>query len=401
MPRFHTKPTIIFLEGRARPHRVTYYIDGQRKTKHFDTKRKAQSFADDQAKETRKQGPLAVSEDERLLLHRLRTAAAARGAALGKDLRELLRQIQARPADCRGPLTLADAIEEFLTDCLARNLRLHTRQHYERILSYFRKGREKIPVSSIEGALIAGWLTARYTNENSRQTARTPVMRFCRWCVERNYLAEVPVVKWRAAKSDEQRVEFLPVEQVAEFFGRLNPSYWAAAALGFFAGIRPMELQRLEWSHVNFDTRTVDVPGVVAKTRAFRRLHDLPDNLWKWLEAAPGKREGRIVPGNYRNYRWAIEDGRAGAQWPHDAMRHSFASYGYHRGLEWCIDTMGHIGGFRTFVRHYKGAADKTQSDRFFGILPPRKTAEEILQARRPRPRRRLSTQTNPETPVP
>ena len=52
-------------------------------------------------------------------------------------------------------------------------------------------------------------------------------------------------------------------------------------------------------------------------------------------------------------------------------MPHSFASYGFHRGLEWVVDTMGHVAGFRTFVRGYMGAASKADADRYFAIMPP------------------------------
>jgi integrase len=143
-----------------------------------------------------------------------------------------------------------------------------------------------------------------------------------------------------------------------------------------FAGVRPAEVQRLEWSAVDLGSRTISIEGAVAKTRSFRRLHDLPENLWAWLDAAP-KKEGAVVPANARNAAQALRDARERAkitEWPHDAMRHSFASYGFHRGLEWVVDTMGHVAGFRTFVRHYKGAASKADADSYFAIAPSVRT---------------------------
>lgn len=79
----------------------------------------------------------------------------------------------------------------------------------------------------------------------------------------------------------------------------------------------------------------------------------------------------RHSPANPRNTQTALQGARRDAgilPWPKDAMRHSFASYGYHRGLEWAVDVMGHVSGFRVFVKHYKGAASKEASDRYFAI---------------------------------
>lgn len=384
MPRVHTKPTISLLKGRKRPYRVTYYDFGRRRTKHFLSRPAAVAFAGEHSREVQSQGDLALTMEERVLLHRLRTTSG--GSDLSAQLQELLDDLRRRPAGQDVP-TLAEAVEEFLTDCLARNLRPHTRQHYERMLGYFARGREAVRVSAVDGEMVTSWISGRYANAESRKTARTPLVRFFRWCRERGYRTDALEIRLQLPMSDERRVEFLAAVQVRAFFANLNPNYWAACALGFFTGIRPIELQRLEWRHVNVSTRAIDIPGEVAKTRRFRRLHDLPENLWKWLAAAPVK-TGPIVPGNYRNYRAAIKDARQGAAWPHDAMRHSFGSYGYHRGLEWCIDTMGHVSGYKTFVKHYKGAASRAESDSFFSIMPPRKSAASILKERRPRPKR-------------
>lgn len=56
--------------------------------------------------------------------------------------------------------------------------------------------------------------------------------------------------------------------------------------------------------------------------------------------------------------------------WPRNAMRHSFASHGYHLGLEWCVKTLRHTDGFRIFRKHYRGIVEKKAATAYFQILP-------------------------------
>lgn len=74
---------------------------------------------------------------------------------------------------------------------------------------------------------------------------------------------------------------------------------------------------------------------------------------------APGGKSGR--------YKCAA----CGVDLPHDVLRHSFASYGYHYlGAEKTVEILGHVGGFGVFAKHYKGLATPAQAKRYFEIAP-------------------------------
>lgn len=73
------------------------------------------------------------------------------------------------------------------------------------------------------------------------------------------------------------------------------------------------------------------------------------------------------VPASYQVYRRVKHN--SGIPIPKDALRHSFASYGYHfLGAEKTVEMLGHIGGFGVFARHYKGLATPDDAKLYFSI---------------------------------
>ena len=64
-----------------------------------------------------------------------------------------------------------------------------------------------------------------------------------------------------------------------------RPEMMGFVVLGMFGGLRPAEIQRLDWSALNFKERTVVVAGNQAKTRR-RRVVDLTANAVTWLRVA-------------------------------------------------------------------------------------------------------------------
>jgi integrase len=177
-------------------------------------------------------------------------------------------------------------------------------------------------------------------------------------------------------------VEFLSVNQAIAILEGCE-EHRHALALMLFAGIRPEEIRGenkppLDWDCINCDGRIVRIPGSVAKTRQPRILERLPDNLWAWL--ADGPKEGPVCAINIRSlvvHAQRAADFRAGngkvlERWPHDAMRHSFATY--HVAL--FADPgrtallLGHEGAPTMLYRHYRGLATQAQGEAYFAIRP-------------------------------
>ncbi len=124
-------------------------------------------------------------------------------------------------------------------------------------------------------------------------------------------------------------------------------------AIGAFAGLRRAELERLDWSEILFDADLIEVTAKKSKT-ARRRFIKIQPNLREWLLPVR-KHKGKITPANFRKHFDALRTAARIAEWPDNALRHSFASYHIaHFGNtgELALE-MGHTDSGLIF-RHYR-----------------------------------------------
>ena len=89
-------------------------------------------------------------------------------------------------------------------------------------------------------------------------------------------------------------------------------------AIGLFAGVRPLEIQRLQQQDIT--DQYIEITAANAKTRK-RRLVSLSNNLKAWL------RLGGDLPPINKPKRLSRILQKAGLEWKPDIMRHSYASY--------------------------------------------------------------------------
>lgn len=171
-----------------------------------------------------------------------------------------------------------------------------------------------------------------------------------------------------AAQTDFSKDESMPVSYRLDC-SRCLP----AVALMIFAGIRPKEIERLQWSDIHFDHESIRIDGAASKTRS-SRIVPMSDNLRAWLELTPNiEREGSITPTRWGNkikaIRWA-----AGISETQDAMRHSFASYhlAAHADFNALQEAMGHNTP-EMVLKHYRALVTKRDAVAFWSIKPESK----------------------------
>ena len=145
-----------------------------------------------------------------------------------------------------------------------------------------------------------------------------------------------------------------------------------------FAGIRPAELERLEWRDISLEMRNIRISGSKSKTRT-RRNVDIEENLCRWLATVPeNQRTGQVVPGDWRRKRARVMKA-TGLSEPHsasrkklsDVFRHSYGSYylGAFNNLEKLKANMGH-SHVQTFFAHYHNDRTKRESLPWWAIGP-------------------------------
>lgn len=151
----------------------------------------------------------------------------------------------------------------------------------------------------------------------------------------------------------------------------LVPACRAYLAIGMFAGLRPEEIERLEWAHVDFETATIRVPAANAKDRD-RRIVEMRPNLIAWLRPLVQKR-GRVLPHPVAKLRAAARTILGLADWPADIMRHTFVSYhfGAFQNEAYTKQQVGHRDDGRIFYNHYMVPISRPVGVLFFGIIPP------------------------------
>lgn len=83
--------------------------------------------------------------------------------------------------------------------------------------------------------------------------------------------------------------------------------------------------QRLSWSEVKFEQDHIEVTAGKAKT-AQRRLVPIPSNLAAWIRPYT-KFSGLVCKLSTINQKASDFAGKLGIAWPHNGLRHSYASY--------------------------------------------------------------------------
>ena len=212
---------------------------------------------------------------------------------------------------------------------------------------------------------------------------------FFRWCARRGLgvrLADWPKGSDRMkigerVKSYARPIGVLPPDQVhlllqssaTDFQEGPNHrgtrgQYVPAFAIMFFCGVRAHgEMSRLDYSSIRWG-KSIRIPDMVSKTGKTRLLTDLPENLWAWIPKRGGGRIMRSYSGMEQHRKRLCK--RLGIGWPPNGARHSFATYGYFRGAEWAMNTMGHRS-YDTFHRYYKrDDFSKKDSEEYFSIVP-------------------------------
>lgn len=370
------KPSVFQFNARGRKVWGVDFLDalGKKRRKQFASGEKARAFARDLwgAKVGEAVVPLTVGE--RRAWERIREAAKAGGWEMGAAVERCVVALGERRG--KAGLLLADAVARFLDAVEARNLRAKSVEQYRGVLGMMCRELGGVTLAEVSPGALAAWVRGRYESEASRLTVRTRLRAWAAWCAGegREWLPHgfARGITWERVRVDARPIEFLTGAEVGAVLAAAPESIRFGLVLVAFAGVRPREAERLTWAEVNWETKSILVPGAAAKTRATRRLHDLPENVWAWLATA-GRREGPIVTTNHRNAAKALLRAREAAgltRWPHDCLRHSFGTHGWHRGAEWCAATMGHVRGFDMLAKHYRGCVSAAEARAYFEVRP-------------------------------
>lgn len=370
--------------GNIRSYRVKFFERGKRKSVTFRTRTDAESFV--KSIHTARTIPSSVNVSAMGIIRQIQFQELC--ANLGIEIEKAYDEvcdilIKKYTHTAERNLSLGEAVRKFLKARKKSNCRDSTMNEYIHYLGWLKNSFGDIyPIGSITEKSLRELINSKdkiSVQEHLLMRLKT----FFRYLVREGFLTINPTVNITVekVKKDETPPEILSVEEVERIFRDLpqKPAILASFALLAFAGIRPEEIcpknskARLAWENVDFSRREITIPGATSKIRKLRVISGKIDNIWKFLELTPkSQRKGSICNFSYSTMRRIRRKvmGKA-AQ---DVLRHCFGSYGYHYlDPRIVVEIMGHVRGFKTFEKFYKGITNETEAKKYFSIEPNKK----------------------------
>ena len=295
-----------------------------------------------------------------------------------------------------GGRTLRDAVGHFVSHLEANERSIGAAALVEEVIAakesngaserYIQDLRSRLPrfaqafggqmVSTISTMQIDEWLGALPVGPTTRNNYRRVLVTLFSFALKHKYTTSNPVVQTQEANEVDAPPGILTVAQVARLLECATPDILPYIAIGLFAGLRRAEIERLDYSEIDFDSGLIEVTAKNAKT-ARRRHVTMQTNLHEWLLPLR-KHKGKVTGENFQQ---AFDQARNAAgidKWPDNALRHSFASYhlAHFKNAAALALEMGHTNEGMIF-RHYRELVKPNDAERYWETRPA--TVEKIV----------------------
>jgi integrase len=360
---------------------------GKRQTRYFVSKKDAQAFAGEKEvellNEGRKHGELS-EEERRAVIEAREIASAMKGDGFSDfSLRAAIDYYVRHLRTLRTSKTVERAYEEFLEVREAEGKSIaHLVDLRGRIRQFGSAFRGRI-VASITPQEAGAWVFGLKCGPQTKANYRRVAHNFFAFCVGRNYAPSNPLSGVARIKVTRGEAGILSVSEATRLLAACPEDILPAVAIGLFGGLRAAEVARLDWQEVDLERRHIEVKAAKAKT-AQRRLVTVTENLARWL-GPHRKLAGPVRPSisTYRRrFAAALKHARI-EHWPHNALRHSFASYhlAHHQDAAKTALELGHTES-ATLFRHYRELVRPEEAKAFWDIAP--KPSAEIMMLSTP-----------------
>ena len=268
-----------------------------------------------------------------------------------------------------------DLVASMVVEAEANKLRESSLRELRLILGRFVGAFGDRKLSGITFAELKGYLVRPEVSARTQINNATKVSQLWNYAKREGYVRENLVERWRRPTPEEKPVGILTADQCAALL-REAPRFKLLpyAVLGLFFGVRPKELERLNWAALKIEQKILVIGEGVAKKRRQRMIDDgdFPDAAIAFLAKHKRKRKGPIVsPVNLIKRFNAWRKAAGVEKWPHDAMRHSFGTYHFaaYGDDKRTSKILGHVGT-DLLHNHYKALATKADGLAFFALRP-------------------------------
>ena len=343
-------------------YRVTANLDGNRTQRFFPSKRKAKAWM----AQVNRLDPLlafweSLPDDDRRQLSLIHQTGNRLGIDLNTILQSLGNLARTKPKS-RG---LKDAVDHYLNLRASQNLRKSSYAQICLNLNQMVSRFSPIRCDQISSSMIENWFLGNKWQRSTIDGVIAKIGPFFSWCVREGYCQINPCGAVKRPRSDDSPPSiFTPPETKKLLQAALSydPGLIPYLAIGLFAGVRPLEIERLTW--LDISKRYVEINAAKAKSRK-RRLVNLSTNLKEWLAF------GGNLPLTNKRKRLAKILRLTGINWQPDIMRHSFASYhlALHQSADKTAFELGHRDSKMLFA-HYRELVSFEAAKAYWNITP-------------------------------
>ena len=358
-----------------------WHPTGKRERSYYETKEAAESAEQVKSVEVQRLGWKALGIDDRLRLEAL--DAKEKLEPFGVSLTQVVAEYIRRRGSAT--VTVDQVAELFLA---SREKKKRSQKHLDSLRRIFNRFGEAFPkarLADITGDEIEAWLEGLCVGPVTFNTYRTLLHSLFGFAAQKKFCVENPVkaVDSMTVKADE--VGILSPDQLKGLLEVSEKDVRATVAIGAFAGIRPEEIARLTWDEISLERGIITVAGAKSKTAQHRYVKILPC-LEAWLR--PLIDSGSIQKDNFRrrydearrlagfalrgNRRCRRPDKDEGlVLWPHDALRHSYASYHlakFQNAPALALE-LGHQSNALIFS-NYRRRVSELEANEYFNLQP-------------------------------
>lgn len=382
-----SKLNVRAFHDQARPQfrfMINYREAKKRKRKFFKTEAAAKSWVKWKNDEYEKQGREHAEFSSNLRVMAQECADLLSGH--GKTIRDATDFFITYLKDSERSCTAAALVKELVATKKADGL---SERHVEDLcrLNRFADHFDGKPVATITSAEIDDWLrdlVSKKTGQRLSPVARNHYRRLIilafNFAIDRGYAASNPAAKTAKAREPKSKPGILSVEQASALLENASPEILPYIAIGLFAGLRRAEIERLDWSEVDFESGHIEVTAEKSKSKIANRFITLQPNLREWLLPFR-KLKGNVTP--QESFRELFEQARSNAgikDWPDNALRHSFASYhlAHFKDAKALALEMGHTDSGMLF-NHYRALVKPKDAERYWKSRPAAQAERKIV----------------------
>lgn len=263
-----------------------------------------------------------------------------------------------------------------VVDLLLERKKKKSERHYKTLKS--RLGRFSkdfvCNIGDITTAQIQTWLDKQnFDSEQTYHNYWSNINQLFRYASNQEYVMNNAADKVERVDLESGEVGIYTPDEITKLLNASDKDFRPCLAIAAFAGLRSAEIERLEWSCVNWAEKEFFLSRKVTKT-GYPRTVPIQDNLIVWL-ADYKDAKGKVWKGSHDAYYDTQQEvsGTSGVQWVHNGLRHSYGTYRF-RVLNGDVTTVAaEMGNSKAMVEnHYKRLVPANDATLYFGVTPER-----------------------------